>query len=319
MFSNPMVLLLAGVAFAGVAMFVAGLVSGRGTATAAWDEEFATGDVAKAPAPGARESLSGAMDAFNRMLTSRPRTSKVADNLARADVKLRVSEYTMIVVGFMVAVFFVSFLINRNPAVSALFGVAGYFAPGLYLRFRQGRRMRALNNQLGDTILLLSNALKAGYSFAQAMSTIARSAPAPMSDEFSRAVREMNLGITVDEALNHMNNRIESDDFDLMVTAVQIHRVVGGNLAEILDTIAFTIRERIRIQGEIRTLTAQARASGYIITALPFALVAILTLVSPSYITPLFKEFLGWIFIALALIMMAIGYAIIRKIASIEV
>ena len=116
-----------------------------------------------------------------------------------------------------------------------------------------------------------------------------------------------------------MNARIQSEDFDLMVTAVQIHRVVGGNLAEILDTIAFTIRERIRIQGEIRTLTAQARASGYIITALPFALTAILTLISPGYITPLFKEPLGWAMLALALVMMGIGYSIIRKIASIEV
>jgi tight adherence protein B len=104
-----------------------------------------------------------------------------------------------------------------------------------------------------------------------------------------------------------------------MVTAVQIHRVVGGNLAEILDTIAFTIRERIRIHGEIRTLTAQARASGYIITALPFALVGILTVVSPGYILPLFKEPLGWFLIALSLIMMSIGYAVIRRIAAIEV
>ena len=140
-----------------------------------------------------------------------------------------------------------------------------------------------------------------------------------MSDEFNRAVREMNLGITVDDALDHMNQRIQSEDFDLMVTAVQIHRVVGGNLAEILDTIAFTIRERIRIHGEIRTLTAQARASGYIISALPFALAGILTLVSPSYITPLFKEPLGWFLIALSMIMMSIGYAVIRRIAAIEV
>ena len=316
---NPTVLILAAVAFAGVALVFAGFVSGRGTATAAWDDEYLPADQRSGAAGNPREALSGAMDAFNRVLTSRPRTSKVADNLARADVKLRVSEYAMIVVGLMVAVAFVSFLINKNLAVSVLFGAVSYFVPGLYLRYRQGRRSRAINNQLGDTILLLSNALKAGYSFAQAMSTIARSAPAPMSEEFSRAVREMNLGITVDDALNHMNNRIESDDFDLMVTAVQIHRVVGGNLAEILDTIAFTIRERIRIQGEIRTLTAQARASGYIITALPFALVGILTLISPSYITPLFKEFLGWIFLGLALIMMAVGYAIIRKIAQIEV
>ncbi len=151
------------------------------------------------------------------------------------------------------------------------------------------------------------------------MATIARSAPVPMADEFSRAVREMNLGITVDDALEHMNARIESEDFDLMVTAVQIHRVVGGNLAEILDTIAFTIRERIRIQGEIRTLTAQARASGYIITGLPFGLTAILVLLSPSYMLPMFHNILGIGMLLLAAIMMGIGYSIIRRIGTIEV
>jgi tight adherence protein B len=259
------------------------------------------------------------MDAFNRVLTSRPRTSRVADNLARADLKLRVSEYALIVAGIVVAAFFITYPVNHSFFVAIIFGVAGFFAPGLYVKYRQRRRFRALNNQLGDTIILLSNALKAGYSFAQAMATIAKSAPAPMCDEFNRAVREMNLGITVDDALEHMNARILSDDFDLMVTAVQIHRVVGGNLAEVLDTIAFTIRERIRIQGEIRTLTAQARASGYIITGLPFGLIAVLTFLSPSYITPLFKHPLGWAMLTVALIMMGIGYAIIRKISNIEV
>jgi tight adherence protein B len=230
-----------------------------------------------------------------------------------------VSEYFLVVAGAMSVTFLVVYFINHNFIIAILFGALAYFAPGFYVKHRQRKRFNALNTQLGDTILLLSNALKAGYSFAQAMATIARSAPAPMSDEFTRAVREMNLGITVDDALEHMNARIQSEDFDLMVTAVQIHRVVGGNLAEILDTIAFTIRERIRIQGEIRTLTAQARASGYIITALPFGLTGILTVLSPSYILPLFKEPLGWAMLALALIMMFIGYSIIRKISDIEV
>src|SRR5437762_3454926 len=162
--------------------------------------------------------------------------------VAKADIKLRVSEYVMLIVGLIVLLCAVLFLRFQNP-VLALAGIpAGYFVPGFFLKFRQRRRLKAFNNQLGDTIVLLSNALKAGYSFAQAMATIAKSSSPPMADEFSRAVREMNLGVSVDNALQHMVKRIESEDFDLMVTAVQIHRVVGGNLAEILDTIAFTIR-----------------------------------------------------------------------------
>jgi tight adherence protein B len=311
-------LFLGALAAAGILLFFGGLVASRtrGLEPDVMDEYLTTRE---ASSTNPREAFTGAMEAFNRILSSRPRTSKVADQLARADIKLRVSEYFLVVAGTMAVVFVVVYFINHSFIVAIIFGALAYFAPGFYVKFRQRRRANALNRQLGDTILLLSNALKAGYSFAQAMATIARSAPAPMSDEFSRAVREMNLGITVDDALDHMNQRIQSEDFDLMVTAVQIHRVVGGNLAEILDTIAFTIRERIRIHGEIRTLTAQARASGYIISALPFALAGILTLVSPSYITPLFKEPLGWFLIALSMIMMSIGYAVIRRIAAIEV
>lgn len=311
-----MPLVLGAIAAVGVLLFFGGLAANQQIPSLNVDDEYGPADTGPQTP---REAFTGAMDSFNRILTSRPRSSKLADNLARADLKLRVSEYALAVAGLMVGVFVIVYLINRNLAVAILFGAGAYFVPGFYVKYRQRKRFRALNNQLGDTILLLSNALKAGYSFAQAMATIARSAPAPMSDEFNRAVREMNLGITVDETLDHMNSRIESDDFDLMVTAVQIHRVVGGNLAEILDTIAFTIRERIRIQGEIRTLTAQARASGYIITALPFALTAILTLISPGYITPMFSNILGIMMLIVALIMMAVGYSIVRKIATIEV
>src|SRR5436853_266907 len=192
----------------------------------------------------------GFLENFNKSLTRNKggRSSKLTDELAKADLKLRVSEYVMVIVGLIVLLCAVLFLRFHSP-ILALIGIpVGYFAPGFFLKFRQRRRLKAFNNQLGDTVVLLSNALKAGYSFAQAMATIAKSSSPPMADEFSRAVREMNLGVSVDDALQHMVKRIESEDFDLMVTAVQIHRVVGGNLAEILDTIAFTIRERIRIQ-----------------------------------------------------------------------
>jgi tight adherence protein B len=274
-----------------------------------------------AAAPAKKGGLfEGLMEGFNKSLTKKGgRTSKLTEELAKADLKLRVSEYVMVIVGLIIVLSLVIFLRFHNP-ILALIGIpVGYFAPGFFLKFRQRRRLKAFNNQLGDTIVLLSNALKAGYSFAQAMATIAKSSSPPMADEFSRATREMNLGVSVDDALQHMVKRIESEDFDLMVTAVQIHRIVGGNLAEILDTIAFTIRERIRIQGEIRTLTAQARASGYIITGLPFALALLLTFISPSYILPLFHEWLGYVLIGMGLVSISVGYGIISKITNIQV
>src|SRR6202011_5176740 len=243
----------------------------------------------------------GFLEGFNKSLTRNKggRSSRLTDELAKADLKLRVSEYVMVIVGLIVLLCAILFLRFHSP-VLALIGIpVGYFAPGFFLKFRQRRRLKAFNNQLGDTVVLLSNALKAGYSFAQAMATIAKSSSPPMADEFSRAVREMNLGVSVDDALAHMVKRIESEDFDLMVTAVQIHRVVGGNLAEILDTIAHTIRERVRIKGEIRTLTAQPRASGWIITLLPIALAGILSVISPDYFNPMFHQTLGIIMLCI--------------------
>src|SRR5439155_2151695 len=134
-----------------------------------------------------------------------------------------------------------------------------------------------------------------------------------------RAVREMNLGGSVEEALNNMVRRVDSEDLDLVVTAVSIHRTVGGNLAEILDNIAFTIRERVRIKGEISTLTAQARASGYLITALPIVLAAFMYFVTPTYFRPMFGSIIGWILLAIGGFMIFVGNLIIRRVVAIEV
>jgi tight adherence protein B len=266
-----------------------------------------------------RDLLDSLTSGLNPLLSRSSHTGKLADDLQKADIKLKSSEWILAVlglgvfVGLLVALRFASFI----AFVPCPFIV--YVLSGLFLRLRQGRRSRAFNNQLGDTLTLLSNALKAGHSFAQALSTVSKNAQPPIADEFARATREIALGISVDDALNHMVQRNKSDDFDLMVTAVQIQRVVGGNLAEILDTIAYTIRERVRIQGEIRTLTAQARASGWIITILPFALAGMLSVISPSYFGPMFTDPIGHVLIGVALFSMAIGAAAIQKIVKIEV
>src|ERR1700694_996522 len=215
-------LIIAATAAVGILLFFGGLVAARNRGTEFDPTEEHFGPVAETPT-NPRDAFSGVMETFNRALSSRPRTSKVADQLARADIKLRVSEYFLAVAGTMFVVFLVVYFINHNFVIATVASALSYFAPGFYVKFRQRKRFNALSSQLGDTILLLSNALKAGYSFAQAMATIAKSAPAPMYDEFPRAVREMNLGITVDDALEHMNLRIQSEDFDLMVTAGQIH------------------------------------------------------------------------------------------------
>src|SRR5581483_6234715 len=174
----------------------------------------------------------------------------VAEQLQRADLKLRTSEYFLIQLGSL-ALFALIAWWRWGLIQAVIAAVIGYLVPGFYVKYRVGARLKAFNNQLGDTLTLLSNALKAGYSFAQAIDTVAKNAVPPIGDEFGRAVREMNLGGSPDEALNNITRRVASADFDLVATAYSIHRTVGGNLAEILDNIAYTIRERIRIKGEI--------------------------------------------------------------------
>ncbi len=250
----------------------------------------------------------------------RSRDARVSDSLARADLKLRPIEWYLIRIGSVVVLGLIGLALYRNVIFAAVGAVVGLFVPPLVLRYRAHRRLRRFNDQLGDTLILLSNALKAGYSFPQAMASISRSAGPPIAEEFARATKEVQLGVTTDEALGHMVNRIQSEDLDLVVTAVQIQRVVGGNLAEILDNIAFTIRERIRIKGEIRTLTAQSRASSYIITALPVVLVLILQAINPHYISPLLTfRGPGPYILGGCILSIVFAFFLMRRIANIEV
>ncbi|HEY6537631.1 MAG TPA: type II secretion system F family protein [Candidatus Dormibacteraeota bacterium] len=250
----------------------------------------------------------------------RPRTVQLAESLARADIKLRPTEWYLIRVGVVVVLALVGFAINRNLIFAAVLALIGLVIPPIVLRYRAAKRLNRFNDQLGDTLILLSNALKAGYSFPQAMASIARSAPPPTSEEFARATREVQLGVTTDAALSHMVARIHSEDLDLVVTAVQIQRVVGGNLAEIFDNIAFTIRERIRIKGEIKTLTAQARTSSYIITGLPIGLGLILEAINPAYISPMFNfKGPGPYILIVCVVSISFAFYIMQRIANIEV
>jgi tight adherence protein B len=279
------------------------------------------GATALPPASGFRESLNRlfqpAADRVGRGNVKKGKPS-VAEQLLRADLKLRTSEYFMIQLGSAVLVGLIVYL-RFQSLFGLLAAFLGYLAPGFYVKYRINKRLKAFNNQLGDTLTLLSNAIKAGYSFAQAIDTVAKNAVAPIADEFGRAVREMNLGGSPDEALSNITKRIASADFDLVATAYAIHRTVGGNLAEILDNIAYTIRERVRIKGEIATLTAQARASGTLITFLPIVLAAFMFFVTPTYFRPMFSSIVGWALLVFGGFMIFIGNLIIRRVVAIEV
>jgi tight adherence protein B len=197
--------------------------------------------------------------------------------------------------------------------------VLGYVAPGLYVKFRTGRRLKELNGQLVDTLSLMSNSMKAGHSLPQTLDLISKDARPPIQEEFQRCVRELQIGSSVDNALSNLARRSGSDDLELVVTAILVQMAVGGNLAGMLETIAFTIRERVRIQGEISAATAQGRMSGWIVTGMPIVVAGIFLLISPSYFRPMTQQLLGWIMLGVAGGMILMGNFFIRKMVRIDV
>jgi len=245
-------------------------------------------------------------------------STKVQRDLARANLKLRVSEYYYIRVGSALGLGLVLGLL-RDPLSGLVGAILGYFLPRLYVGRRIGSRLGAFNKQLADTITLLSNSLRAGSSFLQSIELVSRETPNPMGEEMGRVVREVNLGLGMEEALANLVRRIRSEDLDLMVTAIGVQQQVGGNLAEILDTIAFTIRERVRIKGDINTLTAQGRMSGYLVAFLPIGIAITLNFINPDFMRPLFTQLLGQILLGVGGVMMTIGFFAIQKIVSIKV
>ncbi len=177
-------------------------------------------------------------------------------------------------------------------------------------------------NSFSDMLNLMVNGLRAGYSTMQAMEAVSKELPPPISDEFHRVVQEMQLGIPMEKALDNLLKRIPSDDLDLVITAINVQREVGGNLAEILDTISFTIRERVRIKGEIRVLTTQVMYSGKFLSLLPLILIGVLYLLNRDYIMTFFKPEsvpCGYIALGVAAILIISGYFTMTKLADIEV
>jgi tight adherence protein B len=268
---------------------------------------------------GKRRKGRSAVDGLEDIMERRGFAANLRDELARADLKLRATEFMGVIVLSVILFFLAATLIFGTPLIGLPFGVAGFFAPRIYVNIRKGRRLNQFNDQLGDTITLLANSLRSGFSIVQSMETVAQQLPDPIAGEFHRVTQEIGLGLHYEEALNNMLRRVPSDDLDLMITAINIQGKVGGNLAEILDTIGHTIRERVRIKGEIRVLTAQQMISGYILTALPVVLGLVLYLINKTYIGRMFEDPCGWIMLGVAVFMLFLGFMIIRKIVDIEV
>lgn len=244
---------------------------------------------------------------------------KTRIELVRADLPLTGYEFNIArgLAGFIAAV--VTGLLTRSLlTVCVMFPVVWLMASA-YVTSRKNKRLKLFSEQLGDALTLFANSLRAGFSFLQAISSVAREMPDPVSKEFTKLMKEMSLGLSMEKALSNLLIRVPSDDLDLLVIAILIQKEVGGNLAEIIDTIAATIRERITIQREVKTLTAQGKLSGFVVGLLPLFLGVVMFSINQSYVTILFVNPIGQAMIGLGLLNMLIGIYIISKIVKIEV
>ena len=268
-----------------------------------------------------KESKGALTDWVNKRVEKSTFGERIARDLARADLKFKPGEYLALYVIAMVGGALIAYMAGGRLILSALIGaVIGAFLPSLYVRNQKGKRLVRFNDQLPDMLNLVVNGLRAGYSTMQAMEAVSKELPPPICDEFKRVVQEMQLGIPMERALENLLRRIPSEDLDFVVTAINVQREVGGNLAEIMDVISYTIRERVRIKGEIRSLTAQAIYSGRALAIMPVGLLCILYFLNRAYVMQFFTNgFCGWIPLVVAGLLIVFGYFVMTRIGNVEV
>lgn len=265
-------------------------------------------------------------DWLNKRVEGSSWAEKISKNLARADIKMKPGEYIALLIISAFAVGVLGYFVGGRSMLIALVGAGvGILLPGFYVKRQQNKRLIRFNEQLGDMLNLMVNGLRAGFSTMQAMEAVSKELPPPISDEFRRVVQEMQLGVPMEKALDNLLRRIPSDDLDLCITAINVQREVGGNLAEILDTISYTIRERVRIKGEIRVLTTQVMYSGRFLSLLPLAVIGILMLLNRPYIMEFFNPEnnaglpCGYIALGISALLIIFGYLAMNKLGDIEV
>jgi tight adherence protein B len=262
----------------------------------------------------ARPRLSGA----NRLLSRLSFGPRLAGTLAAADLPLTAAEFSVIMLGAAGIGFLLGWF-RGGPLLGLGLGALLGYLPLLYLRSRQKKRRRAFTEQLPDVLTLLVGALRAGHGLTQALEMLVDQVPPPASVEFARVMRATGLGLPVQRALADMATRVGSDDADLVVTAITVQYEMGGNLAQTLDIISETVRDRIRMQREIRVLTAQQRLTGYVLAALPVGLAVVLTMLNPDYMKELWQPGMIRVIPIAAVLMQVVGFLVIRRIVDIEV
>jgi tight adherence protein B len=323
---EPVFLIPAALAFAAVALGTVALVLVLETAAAARrrrdilrrlrpDSEFA-GD------PLAQELIrKGDLDvsALERTLSKLPRLRDASFLLQQAHVKWTVTTYLLLTVGSAVAFGLFITMVAHHVLWGALAALLGALLPDAYLRQKKKARLRKFEEQFPESVDLLGRAIRAGHPLSSGMRMVADEAPEPNASEFRQVFEEQRFGLPFEDALISMSDRIDLVDVRIFVTAVLIQRDVGGNLAEILDKIAMTVRARFTIRRQLRVYTAQGRLSGYVLAALPIFMAIVLFFLNREYIMILREHALGQLLVIIAVIMQIIGFLWIRRIVDIEI
>jgi tight adherence protein B len=267
-------------------------------------------------APGAARRLP--WSGTNRMLAATGMGPKLANALTQADLPLTAAEFVLIMLACFVAGAAIG-AVRLGLAFGIALGLILGWLPVLYLNRRRGKRQRAFTNQIPEILALLVGALRAGFGISQAMGTVVNQLAPPASVEFGRAVRAMSLGLPLQRALIDLARRAGTDEIGMIVMAINIQHETGGNLAQTLDTIGETVRERLRVKGEIRTLTSQQRLTGMILAGLPIVLAGIIAIINPAYLQALLAPGIMRLILIGAILMQIAGFLVIRRIVDIEV
>lgn len=263
-------------------------------------------------------NLKSIKELLNNSLTDKS-NDKIQHALRSAGVQMDNEEYIVLVIISTVFFGLAAGLILGHLLLIIPGAVIGYFIPRIWINIKRERRIRAFNDALPDMIMTIVGSLRAGYSFVQAMKTVAEESESPVREEVTIFLKETSYGITMQDALNNLKSRMSSKDLELMIQAILIQRQVGGNLSMVLEIIVKTIRERNEIDRHVRSLTAQGKLSGKVVGLLPVAIFVILSLINPEYMAPFFDGILGKVLLGAGVVMEIIGFIIMNKLAKIEV
>ncbi|WP_395659698.1 type II secretion system F family protein [Nocardioides sp.] len=268
--------------------------------------------------PGAGALATGA--AAQVLGSNRGLEQRIRHRLDGAGSSLKPAEWLLVHVGIFTVAGLVGLLLGMgNVVVFVLFLVAGALGPRLYLGLRVARRRKAFSAAVPDTLQLMSGALAAGLSLAQAVETVTREGVEPMAGEFRRALVETRLGVPLEDALDGIAARFDSDDLRWTVMAIRVQREVGGNLAELLDTVSATMREREYVRRQVAALSAEGRLSAWVLGCLPVAFLLYLLVANRSYIAPMFTDPRGWILLAGGVVLLAVGSFWMSRLVKVEV